>query len=48
MRMWNIDVLKEGDAMLETILAAVEGRLDRNISAADLRFIGAAGYGEAR
>ena len=46
LRVWNIDVLKDGNAVLETILAAVEGRLDRNVSAVDLRFISAAGNGE--
>jgi len=48
LRVWNIDVLKDGNAVLETILAAVEGRLDRNVSTADLRFISAAGNGEVR
>jgi very-short-patch-repair endonuclease len=46
LRIWNVDVLKECDAVLDTILAAVEGRLDRKVLAVDLRFIGAAGYGE--
>jgi very-short-patch-repair endonuclease len=46
LRVWNVDVLKDCDAVLDTILAAVEGRLDGNVSAVDLRFIGTAGYGE--
>ena len=48
LRVWNVDVLKERSAVLDTILAAVDGRLDRNVRAADLQFIGAAGYGEPR
>lgn len=45
LRFWNVDALKEREAVLETILAAVEGRLDRWIEAPDLRFKAAAGYG---
>ena len=48
LRVWNVDVLKEGNAVLDTILAAVEGRLDREVMAVDLRFVGATGYGEPR
>jgi very-short-patch-repair endonuclease len=48
LRVWNVDVLKESSAVLDTILAAIEGRLDRTVSAVDLRFVGAAGYGESR
>jgi very-short-patch-repair endonuclease len=44
-RFWNVDVLKECEQVLETILAAIEGRLDRVVSAFDLRFVAAAGYG---
>ena len=46
LRFWNVDVLKERDAVLETILAAIEQRLDRHIQTNDLRFIAAKGYGE--
>jgi very-short-patch-repair endonuclease len=48
LRVWNVDVLKERSAVLDTNLAAAEGRLDRDVLAADLRFVGAAGYGEPR
>ncbi|MET3592185.1 very-short-patch-repair endonuclease [Mesorhizobium shonense] len=46
LRFWNIDVLKEREAVLETILAAVEQRLERHIDTHDLRFFAAEGYGE--
>lgn len=46
LRFWNLDVLQERDRVLETILAALKGSLDREVNAYDLRFIGAAGYGE--
>jgi hypothetical protein len=40
--------LKESSAVLDTILAAVERRLDREVTAVDLRFVGSSGYGEPR
>ncbi|MBZ9699482.1 MULTISPECIES: endonuclease domain-containing protein [unclassified Mesorhizobium] len=46
LRFWNAEVLKERDAVLETILAAIERRLDRHIETNNLRFIAAKGYGE--
>jgi very-short-patch-repair endonuclease len=46
LRFWNVDVLKERNEVLETILAAVECRLDRLIETHELRFIAADGYGE--
>ena len=46
LRFWNVDVLKERDAVLETILAAIEQRLDRHIETSELRFIAAKSYGE--
>ncbi|RUX02680.1 DUF559 domain-containing protein [Mesorhizobium sp. M00.F.Ca.ET.151.01.1.1] len=46
LRFWNVDVLKERDAVLETILAAIEQRLDRHIETSELRFIAARSYGE--
>ncbi|TPK91435.1 DUF559 domain-containing protein [Mesorhizobium sp. B2-4-12] len=46
LRFWNIDVLKDREAVLETLLAAIEQRLERNIDTHDLRFIAAEGYGE--
>ncbi|MGX5803818.1 endonuclease domain-containing protein [Bradyrhizobium sp. Arg314] len=48
LRFWNFDVLKAQEEVLETILAAVEGRLDRRIETHELRFIAAQGYGEPR
>lgn len=39
LRFWNVDVLKERKAVLDTILAALEGRLDGNIVAHDLRYL---------
>ncbi|PBC01318.1 DUF559 domain-containing protein [Mesorhizobium sp. WSM3860] len=46
LRFWNVDVLKKRDEVLETILAAIECRLDRLIETHELRFIAASGYGE--
>ncbi|AZO22130.1 MAG: DUF559 domain-containing protein [Mesorhizobium sp.] len=46
LRFWNVDVLKDREAVLQTILAAVEQRLGRHIDTHDLRFIAAEGYGE--
>ncbi|WP_375165958.1 endonuclease domain-containing protein [Chelativorans sp.] len=38
-RFWNVDVLKHRTHVCETILAALQGRLAENVSAADLRFV---------
>jgi very-short-patch-repair endonuclease len=38
LRFWNVDALTERHSVLETIVAALEYRLDRQISAPDLRF----------
>ncbi|RWO43337.1 MAG: endonuclease domain-containing protein [Mesorhizobium sp.] len=46
LRLWNVDALKDREEVLETILAAVEGRLDRHIETHELRFFAAKGYGE--
>ncbi|MCZ8544607.1 DUF559 domain-containing protein [Mesorhizobium qingshengii] len=46
LRFWNVDVLKDRDEVLETILAAIEGRLERLIETHELRFVAARGYGE--
>ncbi|WP_419697130.1 endonuclease domain-containing protein [Mesorhizobium muleiense] len=46
LRFWNVDVLKDREEVLETILAAIEGRLERRIETHDLRFVAAKGYGE--
>ncbi|MER8862478.1 endonuclease domain-containing protein [Mesorhizobium sp. M0751] len=46
LRFWNVDVLKEREAVLETVVAAIEGRLERHIETHDLRFVAAKGYGE--
>ncbi|MER9233219.1 DUF559 domain-containing protein [Mesorhizobium sp. M0622] len=46
LRFWNVDVLKDREEVLETVLAAIEGRLERHIETHDLRFVAAKGYGE--
>jgi very-short-patch-repair endonuclease len=46
LRFWNIDVLREREAVLETILAALEFRLDCEIVASDLRFVASQEYRE--
>jgi very-short-patch-repair endonuclease len=38
LRFWNVDMFKEIDAVQDTILAAVEGRLIEKVEAFDLRF----------
>ena len=38
LRVWNSDVLNSRKAVLETILAALEGRLRLKMIAADVRF----------
>ncbi|WP_335623202.1 endonuclease domain-containing protein [Aquibium oceanicum] len=43
LRFWNTDVLKHRSSVCETILAALVGRLAENVTAADLRFVYAAG-----
>nr|WP_295465004.1 endonuclease domain-containing protein [Mesorhizobium sp.] len=45
MRFWNIDALIERNAVVETILAALNGRLEP-VEAPDLRFTAAANYRE--
>ena len=45
LRFWNIDALKERDAVIETIIAALERRLEA-VEAADLRFVAASNYRE--
>jgi very-short-patch-repair endonuclease len=45
LRLWNIDALIERDAVIDTILAALERRLDP-VEAADLRFVAAPTYWE--
>ncbi|RWC22877.1 endonuclease domain-containing protein [Mesorhizobium sp.] len=46
LRFWNVDILKDREAVLQTILAAIEGTLDCHIETHELRFVGAKGYGE--
>jgi very-short-patch-repair endonuclease len=46
LRFWNTDVLRRRDEVLETILAALEYRLDSDVIATDLRFIASADYRE--
>ena len=41
LRFWNVDVLKERDSVLETILAAIGGKLDGKVTSADLRYLAA-------
>lgn len=48
LRLWNTDVLKEIDAVCAAILAALEGRLNEDIVASDMRFALAAGGGIER
>ncbi|MGB3388871.1 MAG: DUF559 domain-containing protein [Pseudaminobacter sp.] len=38
LRFWNTDILKHRNSVRETILAALEGRLTRQIDAFDLRY----------
>ena len=45
LRFWNIDALIERDAVIDTILAALERRLDP-VEAPDLRFVTAPTYRE--
>ena len=42
-RMWNVDVLKEIDAVCAAILAALDGRLNEDAVASDMRFVFAPG-----
>ena len=46
LRFWNVDALQEHDAVVDTILAALERRLDP-VQAPDLRFTPARNYREA-
>ena len=39
LRFWNHDVLKRRAAVCDTILAALDGRLNGNVTAPDLRFV---------
>jgi very-short-patch-repair endonuclease len=39
LRIWNADVLNSRKAVLETILAALEGRLESRMVAADVKFL---------
>jgi very-short-patch-repair endonuclease len=45
LRFWNIDALKEREAVINTIIAALERRLDP-VEAPDLRFVAASTYRE--
>ncbi|NGN41390.1 DUF559 domain-containing protein [Mesorhizobium sp. CGMCC 1.15528] len=45
LRFWNTDALTERDAVIDTIIAALERRLDP-VEAQDLRFIAASTYRE--
>ena len=46
LRVWNVDVPREKEAVLETILAALEHRLNCDVAASDLRFIAYREYRE--
>jgi very-short-patch-repair endonuclease len=39
LRFWNIDILRQRASVCETILAALDGRLSKSVTAADLRFV---------
>lgn len=39
LRFWNIDVLKQRNEVLETIVAVLDGRLTDEVTAPDLRFV---------
>ena len=45
LRFWNVDALQERDAVVDTILAALDRRLDP-VQAPDLRFTATANYRE--
>ena len=45
LRFWNVDALLEKDAVLETILAALERQLEPIVDAPDLRFRASWRYG---
>ncbi len=45
LRFWNIDALVERDAMIDTIVAALERRLDP-VEAPDLLFVAGSDYRE--
>jgi very-short-patch-repair endonuclease len=38
LRFWNVDMFKEMDAVLKTIMAAIDGRLAEKVESFDLRF----------
>jgi len=42
-RFWSADVLWQRNAVADTILAALDGRLKRDVAASDLRFVFASG-----
>ena len=46
LRFWNIDALLQRDAVIDTIIAALERRLDP-IATTDLRFLAASNYRKA-
>jgi very-short-patch-repair endonuclease len=48
LRFWHTDVLMERKAMLETIVAVLDGRLKRETVAPDLRFIPADNEGASK
>ena len=45
LRFWNVDALKEREAVINTIIAALERRLDP-VVAVDMRFVAASTYRE--
>jgi len=45
LRIWNVDVIEEVNAVCNTILAALEGRLSQDTIACDMRFVFSADTG---
>ncbi len=43
LRFWSVDALRQQNAVCETILAALDGRLSEDVVASDLRYVFAAG-----
>ncbi|RUW72846.1 MULTISPECIES: DUF559 domain-containing protein [unclassified Mesorhizobium] len=48
LRVWHADVLNSRASVLDTIIAALDGRLDRKVIGVDVRFLPAATSGERR
>jgi very-short-patch-repair endonuclease len=46
LRFWNADALRQMDGVLDTILAAIEGRLSEDVEASDMRYVRATATGD--